>query len=54
MKKQSKLSVNQWLMLNGGRSWLDLKKEKNGRKFVLMWNGIIHDYVKVYLPKHLQ
>lgn len=47
-------TIEAYLYSLGGRTKQDLEKDENGKRFVTMWNGIIHAPVRFYLPNWLQ
>jgi len=41
-----------WLWTHGGRTILDVFRDNYG-KYVLMWDGKEHTYVRIYIPIEL-
>lgn len=53
MKRSSlgKSAIERWLMIHGGRTLADMKKDWEDKRYVLMWDGRNHEYVNVYPPE---
>lgn len=53
-KKVKEDDLENWLYEHGDRTSHDLEQDEKSKWYVYMWSGIIHAYVRVYLPKELQ
>lgn len=52
--QQPSNEIDSWLEQHGDRTLSDIEYDDKGNMFVFMWSGILHTYIKQYLPKHLQ